>query len=120
MEGDPRLYFVVDGDPVGFQRMRLSQQGGQHHFEPAKPRRYKQQIATEFMRATGHGVLIPPAVSIKIRCLFRNGTHPDPDNVLKLALDSLTGLAYKNDRHIASTVTHEYDANRPRIEITLY
>ncbi len=60
-----------------------------------------------------------PAVCVQVRCFFRNGHHPDPDNVQKLVLDALQGMAYKHDRHIASSNTHSYDPQRPRIEVAI-
>lgn len=111
-----RVRFVVEGDPVGKQRARLGRGG--HWFTPDKTRAYENQVKQAFLRATGFKRLTnPPAISVTVRCFFRNGHHPDPDNCLKAVLDALQTLAYPNDRHVASSVTHEYDPTRPRIEV---
>lgn len=113
--------FLVEGEPIGQQRARMGRSGRQgrriHWYTPEKTTEYKQHIAQAFLRATGFRRLSPPAVAVHVRCFFGSRSHPDPDNVQKLVLDALTTLAYPNDRHVASSNTHEYDARRPRIEV---
>ena len=69
-----------------------------------------------FLKVAGRR-LSPPAITVRLWCYFKNGRHPDPDNVLKGVLDGLVGLAYANDNHVASTVAPGFDAKRPRIEV---
>jgi Holliday junction resolvase RusA-like endonuclease len=44
---------------------------------------------------------------------------PDADNILKLAADSLNGLAYVDDKQIVSAVIHKFYSDRPRLEINI-
>ena len=112
-----RLTFTVEGDPVGKQRARKGRGG--HWYTPTKTHNYEQRVRLEFFKAAGFKRLSPPAVMVTVRCVFRNGRHPDPDNVQKLVLDALQTLAYKNDRNIASANTIEFDGTRPRIEVNV-
>ena len=41
------------------------------------------------------------------------------DNIAKAILDSLNGIAYKDDSQIVSMVVSKKYSNRPRVEITL-
>ena len=113
--------FIVEGEPVGQQRARMGRSGKMgarvHWYTPDETTAYKKRVADAFYRANGFKRLSPPAVSVHVRCFFGSRVHPDPDNVQKLVLDALAKLAYTNDRHIASSNTHEYDQQRPRIEV---
>ena len=109
------IRFVVEGDPVGKERARKGRGG--HWYTPSHTRLYEQRVKLAFLKATSFRRLNPPAVTVSVRCFFAAKRHPDPDNCLKLILDALQTLAYPNDRHVASQVSHEYDAKRPRIEV---
>jgi len=113
--------FTVEGEPVGQQRARMGRSGKRgeraHWYTPDKTLAYKQRVAQAFLRANGFRRLDPPAIMVRVRCFFGGKSHPDPDNVQKLVLDALAKLAYPNDRHVASSNTHEYDKQRPRIEV---
>lgn len=44
---------------------------------------------------------------------------PDCDNLAKICLDALNGIAYKDDSHITSLLVMKYWSEEPRVEITL-
>ena len=44
---------------------------------------------------------------------------PDLDNIAKAILDSLNGIAYKDDSQIVSLLISKKYSDRPRVEITL-
>ena len=44
---------------------------------------------------------------------------PDCDNIAKIVLDALNGIAYPDDSQIASLVVLKYYSEQPRVEITL-
>ncbi len=115
------IRFVVEGEPVGKERARKGRGG--HWYTPDKTSAYEERVRRAFFIAAGADALWnfrrQPAVCVQVRCFFRNGHHPDPDNVQKLVLDALQGMAYKHDRHIASSNTHGYDPQRPRIEVEI-
>ena len=51
--------------------------------------------------------------------IIRPTKKPDLDNIAKAVLDSLNGIAYKDDSQIVSMVVSKKYSNRPRVEITL-
>ncbi len=108
------MRFIVEGPPVGKERPRKGR--GRHFYTPEKTTRFESAVAMAFLKVARRR-LEPPAISVHVRCFFKNRAHPDPDNVLKAVLDALTGMAYPHDRYLGSSVTCEYDAARPRIEV---
>ena len=44
---------------------------------------------------------------------------PDVDNIIKIILDSLNGLAYKDDARIAACSCQKFYASNPRVELVL-
>ena len=106
--------FTVEGPPVGKERPRKGR--GRHFYTPTKTKIYEQAVRLAFL-CTAKRKLDPPATWVRVHCFFRNGRHPDPDNVLKLVLDGLCGHAYPNDRAVNSSVDLVTDADRPRIEV---
>lgn len=110
------LRFTVLGPPVGKERPRRGRHG--HFYTPTKTIDFEQDVAMAYLRAVRRR-LDPPALHVGVHCYFRNGHHPDPDNVLKAVLDGLTGLAYPNDRQVSSEVHWALDAANPRTEVWL-
>jgi len=112
-----KMTFIVEGDPIGKERARKGRGG--HWYTPDKTREYEQRIKMAYLKATGFKRMSPPAISVRVHCFFASKQHSDPDNVQKLVLDALQKLAYMNDRHVASSNTHQYDSERPRIEVEI-
>lgn len=115
------IRFKVPGDPVGKERPRFAG-AGRSPYTPAKTRAYERLVELTFLqqlRTRGWRALPSSAMRVVVDCRFRTGTHPDPDNVLKLVLDALTAgwMAYKNDRHVSSSVEHNCPSEHPRIEV---
>ncbi len=51
--------------------------------------------------------------------LIRPVTRPDVDNVAKLVLDAMNGIAYRDDSQVVSLTVDKWFSERPRIEITV-
>ena len=49
----------------------------------------------------------------------RSITKPDVDNILKQVNDSLNGIAYTDDRQIATEIVEKWYSDIPRIEIEI-
>lgn len=116
--------FTVPGPPIGKERARKGRSGpaplaNSHWYTPEKTALYQKAVAQSFFVANLGRKMDPQAVHVEVNCFFKSKAHPDPDNVLKLVLDALTGLAYRNDRHVSSQVSHQYDKKRPRIEVVV-
>lgn len=50
---------------------------------------------------------------------LRPTKKPDVDNIAKSILDSLNGIAYKDDSQIVDCEIHKYYSSIPRVEVTL-
>ena len=50
---------------------------------------------------------------------FRCNTRADADNIAKVCLDALNGIAYPDDRQVACLVVDKLWDKEPRVEITL-
>ena len=59
----------------------------------------------------------------RLKCVYETEpykpTKPDVDNVSKLYLDILTGIAYDDDRQIVRLHAEKRYSSEPRVEITL-
>lgn len=67
---------------------------------------------------------MPKSVSKKKRELMENGKirpakRPETDNIGKVILDALTGLAFKNDSQITRLLVEKLYSERPRLQIEI-
>ena len=67
---------------------------------------------------------IPKSTSKKQQQLMLEGkvrptTKPDADNILKLALDALNSLAYKDDKQVVEANVNKYYAKEPFLSIKI-
>ena len=61
------------------------------------------------------------AISLSASSFFQNRRRRDWDNLNKLTMDALNGIAYDDDSQICEAhVYRAYDAHKPRIEVTVY
>lgn len=129
--------FTVYGDPRGKGRPRFTRRG--HTYTDQPTAEYEQAVAnawkgealccieSEPTEITIDAFFkVPTSLSKKKRAeLFGTAFlhKPDADNIGKIVLDALNGLAYQDDRQIDRlTVNKKYvwsDDERPRVEITI-
>ncbi len=129
--------FTVYGDPRGKGRLRFTRQG--HKYIDHSTADYERTVANEWK--DGQFCYIEPMpTEITIDAFFKVPTSlskkkraelfgtaflhkPDADNIGKIVLDALNGLAYQDDRQIDRlTVNKKYvgsDDEQPRVEITI-
>lgn len=67
---------------------------------------------------------IPKSVSKKNRELMLRGNlrpckKPDIDNVVKIILDALNGIAYKDDTQVVDLYVRKKYSDQPRVEIVI-
>lgn len=97
---DPRgavsVTFAVVGEPVSKERPRVV---AGRTFTPAKTKNAEAEVAFTFMRWARGWKLDG---SFKVHCEFHCGTarRRDVDNMLKLVLDALNGVAYDDDAQV--------------------
>lgn len=138
------VHLSIPGEPQGKQRIRARKVGGGkltwiQTYTPATTVNYetyiKQLFAVKYpdfepvetaleMELTAR-LQIPSSTS-KIKKLrmqrkeLRPTKKPDVDNVLKIAMDALETLAYKNDSQIVSAITYKYYSYQPAMELIIW
>ena len=128
--------FTILGKPCGKGRPRFSTAGGYaRSYTPAKTIEYENLVRMEWEKSGSkklEGVIsaviyayfpIPKSVSKKKRAALNGTAHtkkPDCDNIAKIILDALNGIAYDDDSQVASLrVKKLYDAEVTKVVVEL-
>ena len=116
------MIFTVPGIPEPMRRARV---GRGHHYTDAKTVAYKNKIAL-YARQAGVELLEGPVRS-ELACYWRSrkpdlkfalratewmDKRPDIDNILKVYLDALQGIAFKDDGQVAKVETRKLRARQ--------
>lgn len=131
------IKFNIPGEPKGKGRPKFSRQGSfVKTYTPETTVNYENWVKICFQEAKQEmltGQLkadikcyydIPKSYSKKNRLSALNGKlrptkKPDIDNVAKIILDSLNGLAYKDDKDIVECKIEKWFAEVARVEICI-
>lgn len=135
------IQLTVPGEPQGKQRPRAwrGPKGKKPMtYTPAKTVNYETYIKELFaikypdfrpvecvLKMTLQAwLMIPASVSKKKSKLMQDlalkpGKRPDMDNVLKVVMDALEKLAYKNDSQIVEAHLYKFYAEKPRLDIRI-
>lgn len=131
-----KISFVIPGPPYGQARAR---KGKYNMYDPASNTEYKAKVKAKYLEARG---LIDP-VDGPVRLLvmayvaipksaLRKRTEdkikegeiclckPDTDNITKIIMDGLNGVAYKDDSQVFSECCERYYSKNPRTEVFLW
>lgn len=130
------LEFTVPGEPKGKGRPRVTRSG--HAFTPKDTVMYENLVRTSFRQAyPDHIPLTDKEITAEIRAfygmpkaskkktaLMAEGTirpvkKPDLDNIAKAVLDSLNGIAYRDDAQVVKLTILKYYAVQPRVDVWL-
>lgn len=131
------LTFEVPGEPRGKGRPRFSRNG--NTYTDSETRAYEKKIAAYYHQAHGDFRLpdsalialevtahyqIPKSATKAIRASMEAGTvrpsrKPDIDNVLKIVLDALNGVAYKDDSRVVFVAARKIYGNEPKLVIRI-
>ena len=122
---------VVEGRLTGKGRPRFFKG---HAVTPQATRDYEKKVKTEYERQGGELFEVPVRIKItaykkvpksytkKRTELIRNGIEqpvnkPDIDNICKIVLDALNGVAYKDDTQVIRlAISKKYTESTERIE----
>lgn len=130
--------FTVYGEPKGKERPRF-RKNSNHPYTPNKTMNYERAIKKAFMEKYSKGFPADIYIGAEIKCYYpipksttkkkralieqeivRPLVKPDVDNVLKITLDALNGVAYSDDKQIVNAKISKWYGDVPRIEVRLY
>ena len=119
--------FTIYGKPQGKARPRFA---NGHAYTPKQTADYERQIKNAFIAAGGEkiendGVIIEIDVYYKKTAADKKKLSPtkkpDIDNICKIVLDGLNGVAYADDKQVISLTANKYFALKgERTEIRIY
>lgn len=123
------VYFFVPGKVQGKARPRFSSKSGTV-YTPGRTKSYERQIAEAY--EAQHGPCFDGAVTVVIEAVFPIPKSwprvkkaealagklppgkPDIDNILKVVLDGLNGIAYEDDKQVVLTQCKKVYADTTR------
>jgi len=128
------INLIIQGEPVSKARPRVCKWGT---FTPVKTVNYETLIKELFIISKQES-MGDKTLEALIRCYFkipksatkgkllamqhnviRPTKRPDTDNLAKICLDALNGLAYKDDSQIVTLTVKKYYSDNPRVEISI-
>lgn len=130
-----KISFTIPGEPTGKGRPRVYKTNGfSRTVTPEKTVRYENLIKILYpnesmlqgeIKATITAYYaIPKSINKKNRLLIDNGKlhptkKPDLDNIAKIILDALNGIAYKDDSQVVRLIVEKHYSTEPRVEVLL-
>lgn len=133
-----RITFTVPGQPKGKQRPKVTMQGNfAHAYTPKETTNYENYVKVMFQICKDKAFLdgairaeiiayfpIPKSTSKKSRELMLSGDIKytkkiDCDNLAKIVLDSLNGIAYKDDAQVYELSVKKLYSEEPKVVVTL-
>lgn len=129
------IHFVIPGEPKAKARPRVTTKG--ITYTPKSTVEYENWVKQCYLVKYGQTMLegevkatikayfgIPKSISQKRKKLMIDGKvrptkKPDTDNIAKSVLDSLNGIAYKDDSAVVALQVDKYFDENPRVEVTL-
>lgn len=132
------ISFTIPGQPKGKQRPRITVQGNfAHAYTPKETASYENYVRVMYQinkdKVFLEGAIkaeitayfpIPKSTSKKNRALMLAGIVKytkkiDCDNLAKIILDSLNGIAYKDDAQVSELSVKKLYADKPKVDVTL-
>lgn len=139
LRGDNIIIFRVQGKPKGKDRPRRAKYGGVYTPKPTKD--YEKKVKESYIKEVEKDNFFTEGVSIKAKIiinysveasankrekqkkldnLIKPNKKPDIDNIVKILLDGLNGVAYDDDKQITSLECYkQYTEKEPYIEMWL-
>lgn len=134
---DMEVVFEVPGEPRGKGRPRFSKTG--HTYTDSETRAYESKIVAYYRKQLGAFrwpdsafisveitayYPIPKSATKAATAAMRAGQtlpsrKPDIDNVMKVVLDALNGVAYKDDSRVVRVEAQKVYSDMPRLKIRM-
>lgn len=132
------MQFTVKGKPQGKGRPRYSRLNGRM-YTPQETEDYERLVGWEFKAAGGKCIPEGRYVRVYIEAFYevpkswskkkkqeamdlriRPDKKPDADNIMKIIMDGLNGLAYDDDRQVIDAVCRKFYIDRqPYVHVTV-
>lgn len=134
------IEFIVDGQPQRKRRPRFRRVGNfVRTYTPKETHDYEKHIADCYLEQVGNVIFEDIPIKVKIIAYFEipkafskrkrqeaithiikpNRNRLDVDNIAKVVLDALNGVAYADDRSITDLTIRKRYAEQPRLEISI-
>lgn len=132
-----QIDFSIPGEPCAKGRPRFDRATG-HARTPEKTSRYEQLVQLAYMQHVGQDVTLQGPIKAHIRAYFtipkstskrkreqmiagnlKPLKKPDTDNLAKIVLDALNGMAYQDDKEVAVLLVEKHWAEKPMVCVTL-
>ena len=134
-----KICFTVPGKPKGKDRPRFNTKT-KHTYKTSSTRAYEndvKRVAKKFFDNEHAETEKPVKVEIKAFYAIPKSTSkkmreamldkkiiptikPDCDNIAKVILDSINGIAYKDDKQVADLKVEKFYSDVPRVEVSIY
>lgn len=137
--GKKSINFSVPGEPFAKQRPRAARKGSFITiYTPRETKNYEKKVEIEYNKIY-RGQQLPGPLTVKVEGIFSvpssaskkkqlemlegNIPHikkPDCDNMAKVCLDALNGIAYSDDSIIDNLIISKKYGEKPMVRITIY
>lgn len=125
------VIFTIKGEPKGKGRPRFTKNG--HVYTPEETKKYENLVAWAYKSAKGEkhtspvrvtikAYFNPPKKSKKVVEDMLNGKilptkKPDVDNIAKIILDGLNGIAWEDDTQVVDVMVTKRYATDPMVAV---
>lgn len=132
-----QISFTIPGEPCAKGRPRFDRATG-HARTPEKTSRYEQLVQLAYMQHVGQDVTLQGPIKAHIRAYFtipkstskrkrrqmldgelHPTKKPDTDNLAKIVLDALNGIAYADDKDIVRLNVKKIWSEQPRVDVKI-
>jgi len=126
-----RVAFIVPGEPKGKGRPRFNTKTGRT-YTPGDTINYENLVKVQYQTLVGDKYTDKPIEAVMPKSMSKSNREkvyhgklrptkkPDLDNIAKIVLDSLNGLAYKDDSQVVSLRIDKHYADKPLVKVELY
>ncbi|WP_024356716.1 RusA family crossover junction endodeoxyribonuclease [Leucobacter chironomi] len=120
MTWQPRFAFRAGGEPLPKERPRATKTG--RSFTPKRTREAEGRVLAAFRAAYPNAEPLTGRLLVEARFYRATRRGVDADNLAKLAMDALNGVAFVDDEQIEKFIVerHYGAGDRARTEVRIY